>query len=362
MNFENAIKFVRLGSQPQTRMDHEFLAIRQELGGIVERYQQDQTDPDLIRRVWALVLKLEEITEEDTTGHTHERAVTNTVVTSSRIKRTHFAAYMAGKISMYDTVGDKFKSWVHNAAANGAISVGDLLDDILLRLKAQDRESENYEIVKVFRNAAFEDAARLLDCSVHFDPSSPLTQYNKAKLDILSKERHLREEGIEKLLEIQGPQDDCHPAELAWHQNNYDMFNRVDKKMAGMIQTQDGDKYVRIEHGLKRNSDVAKSIESNRGNIWQNQTKQNRLVVVGSLVGIGVAGVTPFVDPESAELLKQVLAYGVELVVSYLDTGTETQAALSPVGDGGLAVRGAEQMSLAASEMIRATFGDGGLA
>ena len=326
------------------------------------RYQVDPGDGDLIRRASKFVLKLEEIIEEDTTGYTRERAATNTVVISSRIKRTHYAAYMAGKISMYDKVADKFKSWAHNAAAYGAIQVGELLDDILLRLGAQIEEEEFNDFVRIFRNATFEDAARLLDYSVHFDPHSPLTQYNSAKLDILSKERHLREAGIEKLLEIQGPKEDCHPAELVWHQNNFDMFSRVDRKMVGIIQTQDGDKYVRIKHGLQRNNDLAKSIENQRGNIWQNQTRENRVVVVGTNVGIGIIGVLPFVVPESAELLKQALAHGVDLMVNYLDTGVERQAALGSLGDGGLAVTSTEQFSVAASEMIRATFGDGGLA
>lgn len=362
MNLGNVIQFIKRDSEAKTRADEEFLEVREELGEIIDRYQHDPSDGDLIGRAWKLVLKLEEVAEENTTGYTHERALTNTTVMSSRMKKTHYAAYMAGKISMYDTVGDKFKSWVHNAAANGTISVGELLEDVLLTLRERNGASEVNDLVKLFRDATFEDAARLLDYSVHFDPHSPLTLYNKAKLDILSKERNLREAGINKLLTIQGPKDDCHPAELAWHQNNFDMFSHIDRKMTKIIQTQDGDKYVRIEHGLQMNSDRAKSIEKSRGDIWQNQTKQNRLVAVGTTVGIGVVGVSPFVVPESVELLKQVLVHGVDLMIGYLDTGVERQAAFSSLGDGGLAVSGTEQLSVAASEMIRATFGDGGLA
>ena len=368
MNIQNAINFVRSGSQTETSMDLEFLAIRDELSSILERYQEDQADPELIDRVWKLVLKLEEIREEDTTGYTYERAITNTIVTSSRIKRTHYAAYMAGKVSMYDTIGDKFKSWMHNAAANGAISVGDLLDDMLIKLKDRGQDVDTCDLVRVFRNATFEDASRLLDHSLYFDPYSPLTSYNKAKLDILSKERQLREAGIEKLMGIEGPQDNCHPAELAWHQNNFDMFSQVDKKMTSIIRTQDGDKFIRIEHGLKSNNDSAKRTEAARGDIWKNQTRQNRMVVVGTSVGILIAGVTPFAVPESAEFLKHILAYSVEQLISYLNTGAETEMAfstlgdVSTLGDGGLAVHGSEKLSSTASEVMRATFGDGGLA
>ena len=357
------IEFVRQNPRSPTATDEAFGAIRNEIQEILQKYQNNQSDAELITRVWQLIIRLEEIEEEDTTGHTYERAATNIVVASSRIKRTHYAAYMAGKISMYESIGDKFKSWMHNAAANGAISLGDLLDDVLLRLQGREDKQEVSGFVKVFRNAAFEDAVCLLDRSICFDPSSPLTAYNRAKLYILSKQSELRQAGIEKIMEIDPPQRDCHPAELAWHENNYETFDRADTKMKNIIKTQDGDKFVLIKRTLERNQEIARDIIRKRGDIWVNQTVPNRGAIVITSVGILAAAVSPFVVPEGTEILKGILAHGVDSLLGLVDTSAGAQAATNVLGDGGLAAHGAEDgLSMAAADMIRATFGDGGLA
>ncbi len=362
MRIKKVIKLIKKYQNP-TSTDETFEVIRKELCVILKQYDKNQTDPELIDRAWQLIHKLEVINRDDDAGFTYERAITNSVVTSSRIKRTHYAAYMAGKTSMYEDVGDKFKSWMHNAAANGAISLGDLLDDLQFILRKQDDKNEVSEHIKVFRNAAFEDAARILDFSVNFDSSSPLTLYNKAKLDILSKQAELRQSGIEQLLKINPPQNDFHPAELSWHVNNYESFTNADVKMRKIMKVQDGDQYRLVEGALKRNYEIATEIIKSRGNIWQNQTPANRSVVVTMSVGIAIAAIIPFFPPEIGEYLKDILAVGLDQMLSHMDPNFEAQVIQNTSGDGGIAahVRN-EHLSIAATEMFRATFGDGGLA
>lgn len=346
--------------------NEEFDQIREDLERVLELYASNITDSELIQRAWDLVVKLEGIQNGETSGFTYERATTNIVVTSSRIKRTHYAAYMAGKISTYDDIGDKFKCWTHNAAAHGAISLGETIDEILLVEKKRS-SSDLLDILRVFRNGAFEDASRFLDLSREFDRESPLTAYNSAKLDILSKDKNLRDEGIQRLCDINSPAQDCHPTEISWHKNNYNMFLGGDRKMKEIILTNDADKIPIIDAILKKNCDDATKISKERGDIWKNQTNKNNIAMTVVSTGVAVTSVPVMVSPELQDMLMQVLSVGSDYLFSFLDTGQppEQIQIAANIGDGGLAVRelGAVQnLTESTQQMLRATFGDGGLA
>ena len=365
------IDFVNKVSERAKRsgdQDEVFESIREELADVVSLYAGSLTDSQLIERAWKLIIKLESIEKSRTTGHAYERASTNVVVASSRIRRTHYAAYMAGKLSTSEEVGERFKCWMHNAAAHGAITFAETIDDIVLS-KRRKGSADELEILKVFRNGAFDDAARFIDLSAGFDRSSCLTAYNRAKLDVLSKEKSLRTDGINRLSSIDPPEQDCDATEISWHKNNFDMFCNGDLKVREVIQREDADKLPLIEHTLKRNCDAAVRIEGERGNIWKNHSKKNTTAMAILSAGMAITSVPVLADPEMRDSVMQLLSMGSDYLFALIESGSEPEhiQLASYLGDGGLAVQDAIGLDKIGNhsntyQMIRATFGDGGLA
>ena len=343
----------------------KFLRLREELEDVLSKYGENPTDTELIDRSSQLLSKLEQVKKEETQGYDYERAVTNTAITSSRIKRTHYAAYIAGKTSGAEDIGDKFKCWMHNSAANGAMVLGETLDDIILLHHKEKLKSNTVELIKVFRNGAFEDAARILVLSESFDSDSPLTRYNKAKLDILSKQQNLRENGIDALINIDPPNSDCHPAEIAWHKNNFEMFSGNDNKMRNIIETHHAYKLTEIKSNLKKNHKIAKNIEKARGNIWIHETSRNKLSITVSNIGSILMLIYMAVVPENQALIMELLVNSANWIFNTANAAESFQYTNALIGDGGLASTVEyvdKDIMNTARELLRTTFGDGGIA
>jgi hypothetical protein len=251
---------------------------------------------------------------------------------------------------MSEDIGDKLKSWMHNAAANGAITLGEAIDSLLVQKRA-GADDESLRVLKVFRNGAFEDAVRFIALAENFDKSSVLTAYNKAKLDILSKNPEVRSMGIGRLAAITPPADDCHPAEIPWHEDNCLMFKRHDDGIRKVISVHDADKLKMIDHVLELNCKKAQAIKEARGDIWQQQPKPNRTVVATLATGLLVTGIATQ-NADTLEAIADFVRVSVE-ALSWLVPSAEA----ATLGDGGLA-----QPATMTIEAVRATFGDGGLA
>lgn len=345
----NIAKIVEnLGKRKQGDKNYE--VVRSKLEEELRRFVDDSSNMGIVDNVMRYVNELEGIEMTDVSSSTFDRTQTNVVQASARVRRTHYAAYMAGKWSNSDEIGDDFKCWMHNSAADGAISLANLLDHIL---KKKTVANEDAGLVKVFRASAYEDAARFLDLSKPFAENSPLTKYNIARLDILSKEKERRRIGIDHLKNIQPPHSGARRPELSWHQNNYDCFRSSDFSVRQIIQTHDPDSLPVIEHRLEENANIAKELVSSSS--WTNQTQLNRVVMVS--FSVGVAGCSYLgIDPDALSIIQEFIQYAAESLPQLTEQlPSDEKERLAGLGDGGLAF-------IDGSDIVRATFGDGGLA
>ncbi len=340
----------RIVNKPKVEGDKRMDRLRTKLEKELKRFIEDPTNMGIVDNITRHIAELEDITSDEVSKPSHDRAKTNVAVASSRMRRTHYAAYMAGKWSDSDDLGDDFKSWMHNAAADGAISLGETIDQAVKNSKAGFEEKG---LLKVFRSGAYEDARRFLDLSKPFHPDSPLTKYNSARVDILSKEPERRRLGIETLLSIKPPSDQSRRAEISWHLNNYECFKNSEHVVRHAIRTNDPDRLEIIDHQLKNNAEEAERLVDRIS--WDNQTEHNRLVMV--TFSVGLAGCSYLgIDPDALTTVQDLIKHGVEIIAGLTNstTGDEVLQA-SFIGDGGLAY-------FSGDEVLRATFGDGGLA
>ena len=354
----NIINVVALFKKSHGRPgDDYFRAIRNKIADLLARWHENPGNAALADKAYKLLDRMSDIRKDDTSGHTYDRAHTNSVVIPSRMRRTHYAAYLAGKLSTSDDIGDHFKSWMHNAAANGAVSLSETLDDFINENRPTFPNT-GVELLQIFRNGAIEDAMRFISIAESFDRislPSVLTQYNKAKLNILSADPDLRHIGITQLRNLQPPLRGCHPAEISWHEDNYSSFLKRDDRIKKIIRTHDADSLAIIEHTLRINAEQAcqikNEIQEEKGDLWGQHTEMNRKVVATLAVGTLVTGLA-VQDKDTLLAIAEFVRMSVD-ALSVVAPSTEAAS----LGDGGLA-----QPSLMASEAVRATFGDGGLA
>lgn len=351
---------------PEKHADKQFEVLRSRVEEVLGLFAEDNFNTRIVDEANRIIYELESILVEDMTGFTFERARTNPVIISSRIKQTHYAAYLAGKYSEAEDIGDKFKCWMHNAAANGAVMLGEAIDESMVNIEGEHKR-DNFKILRVFRNGAFEDAARFLSFSLRYDPESALTQYNIAKLDVLSKDPALRENGVANLARIRAPKENpFHPADIAWAHNNYDMFvgkgeesSPPDRIVRKIIATHYANQIGVIEQVLRNNLKVAIELEKDKGDIWKKEKRKSKAYLITSTVGLlvlGLMAIYPEIKPIAQDFLR-VLSENLYAIV-YSGVG-ETTAQLATLGDGGLA--GTSVVNVA-FESSRAVFGDGGLA
>jgi hypothetical protein len=203
---------------------------------------------------------------------------------------------MAGCVSSNEKVGDAFKAWMHNAAADGAIS---LYETIRAVSKAYSDESTDMELLRVFGNGAFLDARRFLTRAVEYYPQCALTHYNEAKLLILAGastgDRSKVAAGIEQLKSLRAPNADCHTAELVWHGNIFETFGQQEPQLRQIISTHNEDDIPRLEQVFSTNAQTADEIFQRRGeSAWANTSSRTKVIVTGAFLGLALLSAIAF--------------------------------------------------------------------
>ena len=260
------------------------------------------------------------------------------------MRRTHFAAYTAGQYRNDPNIGDKYKNWMHNVAANGALSLHECIEDFSGLLNDQSELAKRS--IEMFSFAAREDAKLFIDISEQIDPKSCLTAYNRSKLAILTKQSDYVEYGVDKLLRIDGPTSDSHIPDLKWHMDNFDSFVDRDERVRRLIGTHVEHKRQSVHDRLEANSQRAAQLLADKGDDQQPKNT-NRLAIAATSVGTVVTAALYF-KPEIAELLREVLQITMEL----FEANSTDQIQHVKLGDGGVPF---------SSRAAQVAFGDGGL-
>ena len=232
---------------------------------------------------------------------------------------------------------------MHNAAANGALSLFEVISGNINKFA----ESEACEVLKAFAYGAREDATTFLSFADSYDATSVLTCYNRAKIDILSEDPVRIALGIDRLLNIEPPAIDTHPADLSWHKNNYECFVGSDRRVREIIKIHYGHQFEGVNMTLERNARKAKDIESGRGEVWKAERPNAKALIVAGSVGTTIAA-SIFFTPDVRELLVNLLSLVVDVFAASMG---DVHSIVAAFGDGGLPLK----------EAVAVTFGDGGL-
>ncbi len=340
-----------LRSSPGAR-DSFFDKRMEQLKRIMADYADNPLDMSLLRRVDQIAGEIEALEASDLSAVAAQKAKVVSAVVFSRIRRSHYSAYLAGKSSVSTSIGAKYKTWMNNAAANGALNLNSALEDALQHLS----HGESIKILEAFAASAKEDARTFLSLASDHDPDSVLTAYNTAKIDILSRSPKLVENGCSALLAILPPNTNSHPADLRWHEDNYNSFTKSDMHLRDVLHVEHGSMLEEVDHALKRNREMALRIIDSRGDIWNVESASNRGAIIASTVGTALLGLLAL-SPESREALKSLL----ELVSSFFAQALDPANIELLAGDGGLPFRAYIDTDLA-RELMSITFsGDGGL-
>lgn len=336
--------FVTL-SKRKSLEDERYINIREKAERVLNSYLKNPLSLDLINECDKIVEELQTLSSIKMQDYSHQRSQTNIVYISAQSKRTHYAAYMAGKFSASENLGGAFKSWMHNSAADGAISLYEAIRPIVKENKNQDTDSVG--LLKVFGDGALADASRFLSMADQFYPNCAVSRYNEAKLAIYSEKTANVLEGIKTLKSIQSCREDCHPAEIKWHIDNYRCFQNRDETAKRIIEVEHPDEIGRIEQILENNANRAEQIESERGEqMWARQTKYTKAIISGFASGI---------------VLATYLALGSEIPEGWqvlIDHAKILLSQAGDIGEGGLTVGGGGLLDKVAA----ATMGGGGLA
>jgi len=257
--------------------------------------------------------------------------------------------------SSYSTdpkIGNKFKCWIYNAAANSAMQ---LRESIMIGLA--DMNNDNKAMLSAFADTAILDAQMYLNYSEDHDKSSVLTQYNKACIDILSGNENKKQFGIKTLMSIPPPNlDDSSAADLSWHIDNYDSFFRDSFNIKSAIESVDGADAVLIERRLFDNSNLANNIKNNRSDMWTQVDKSNKSLIVYTMVGCAIAGIA-VASPEALSAIKDLIVSTHEIFAATGDAGV----GLATTGDGGIGIADMGSVNDLKNHLTRAAFGDGGI-
>ncbi len=250
----------KLLEQPSPE-DRHYEAIRAQARTLLDEYRKDPLNIDLAVECDRLVQELENLDLKEMTESNADRSRANIVFISAQTKRTHYAAYMAGCVSSNQHVGDAFKAWMHNAAADGAISLYEAIRAVTQRHRSESQESE---LLRVFGNGAFLDARRFLTRAAEYYPECVLTHYNEAKILMLAgattEDRGKIGAGINQLKGIHPPANDCHSAELVWHGNIYETYAQGETHLRKIIGSFKEDEVPRLDQVFQTNANIAKKI------------------------------------------------------------------------------------------------------
>lgn len=323
--------------------DTEFNARRTELADLCKSYAKDFINPDFLDKGASLIGKFDSITANDSSNATYNRAKVNATLTASRVRRTHYAAYLAGKYSADKNIGGKFKCWMFNIAAFSAMQ---LRTAIASGIDLIEEGNEARPLLSTYANSAVSEVRTFLTMADEYDSTSALTLFNRACLEIsIGKPNGVRH-GIESIKSIPEPAIDCHAADLSWHINIYDSFIDNQLDIQNRIATENGYAAKQIEAILKRNSDVAKKIKDDRGDLWRDEKKHNKSLVTTAIFGAIVVGAS-FVSEEARSLIEEVIRNTGDLLASNM------------TGDGGIAQGNIKDIGMTLAQV---SFGDGGIA
>lgn len=326
--------------------DKMFESCKGAAGRLMEDFLNDPFREDLIDRSRVITDRFDQIQYNQNRQNDFEVARTASAVVAGRVRRTHFAAYVAGQYRNDNRIGFKYKNWMHNAAAFGAISLHQCIDDILETLETNNQLAK--QTISMFSFAAREDAKVFLDAAEQIDPRSCLTQFNRATLDILSQNPNYIRHGIDTILRIEAPGSDAHFADLKWHIDNFSSFDNANSRIREIIKIHFEHEVEPIENHLQRNLSRARNIMESRAEASDSSERSyNRLAIVGMSVGTVVSAIV-YSNPELASLLQELL----EVTMSVVDISHPEEGQISALGDGGLPF---------SSRIAAAAFGDGGL-
>lgn len=313
--------------------DDRYVQIRQKAASLLERYANDRTNLDLVDECDQIVRDLDNLDTATLTPLNQGRANANLVYISAQSRRTHYAAYMAGKWAAEQKLGSHFKAWMHNSAADGAIALYEAISKVLPKANPSD-EKGDWDILKVFASGALCDASRFLTFADDFYPNCATTRYNEAKLVIY--QANTTDEvlhGVNLLKRIKPCTKECHPAELSWHADNYSCFTMRDTEMNEIIATHCGQEISKVETVLDTNRRVAEEIKEGLGDrLWEGQSDRNRVVLLATATGIVLITYLVLSAAGDVHLLKLLQAH-MDLWTTHIGTVGYPHALL---GGGGL--------------------------
>jgi hypothetical protein len=337
--------------------DDEFTELRREAGELTLELAKAPFNSVTVQRTIDCVRKFEELNCRRMSHPTGDRSSVNPSVLSVRVRATHYSAFLAGRYGESD-IGSKFKSWIYNVAAHGAIETAVLIDG-LLKVSKRAAHPDLIATAKLFRSSAISDASRFLEWSRKHDEKSVLRSYNSARIDIISSIPDQVRIGIEALCKIDPPDESAEAPDICWHEDNWKTFEG-DSTLREIIEREAAHSYTVIKGNLERNCNAATLLREMRGDIWKDEYKRNNAAIASFgaiMVALGsYAYEHPGLVNDTFEFSQHLFEYLQGIFATSIDPGNTIMAGdggLASLGDGGLAGR---------MRFARTVFGDGGLA
>jgi hypothetical protein len=211
------------------------------------------------------------------------------------------------------------------------------------------------------------DAHRFLSHADVYFPQCAVTKYNRGKLEILGGTPQAIERGVRLLQAIEPPAQDCHPAEVSWHSDNFDCFTRRDTEVRRILEVENGDALRSIGTLLKKNAQVARNIKEARGDrLWSGQNRRSRAALTAISTGMVMtmyAVMLTGLAPDASAASTKSLLNAHQAIVQHVTEMDGGSAAIA-MGAGGLramdTLRGAGGLGSGApegQELLRCVFG-----
>ena len=310
----------------RNRADEAYLQLRQEAESILEQYKEEPLNTGLVEECIRLVRRIENLESSKLSSVSYMRSRSNIVYISAIAKRTHYAAYMAGVWSSDGSISKPFKAWMHNSAADGAIS----LYEATYPFVKNAGDDINRRLLSIFSENAMLDAEVFLEMSDKYFPECTVTKYNRARVDIYHVERDRVRQAPPPLLSITSPSDSSEAPELLWHKDNYESF-AGDELMRERIELETPEMLIRVTEVLRKNHDEARlEMDKRGGELWKSYRPYAKAALVGAATGTVAILYAMFGDPSLLDLITLASAHG-----DVITAAQESHDAL--LGGGGLA-------------------------
>ena len=322
VHFTRAYKSVS-GSR---RTNKAYKELRREAERILEQYKENQLDTALLQECTNLVRRMENLNASKLSNINYMRSRSNIVYISAMAKRTHYAAYMAGVWSGDGSISKPFKAWMHNSAADGAISLYEATYPFIRN--AEDNASRR--VLAIFAEAAILDAEVFLEMSDRQFPECAVTRYNRARADIYHVERDRVRQGVQSLLSIPSPSESSEAPELIWHKDNFESFAN-DKLMRERIELETPENLARADEALRKNFDAAQlELDKRRDELWEPYRPYAKAALVGMATGSVAILYAILGDASLMDLIGLANAHG-EVIMAAQESYDEL------IGGGGMA-------------------------